>query len=241
MEATLRVAAERSGRSNARSARVVNPRRPPSASCSTSFGAGLVRHRRASRAIYVLTRQNAQNDFAHRQVRTIFRMFDLELTFRGALTVIHLGIESYAQRHAHTTVLHVTRHRVQRACLPSFLRRARSRGASRQPGGRTARGRKPCQSVSGRRLVVDCFSRGALTSLEDKMFLALAASAAAYVTAPPASLRRTEVLRPLDPLMVAGPCLIKVCVSLTPPHTQAAIHVNARRRSSVLVVAVAML
>ena len=56
MEATLRVAAERSGRSNARSARVVNPRRPPSASCSTSFGAGLVRHRRASMANYVITR-----------------------------------------------------------------------------------------------------------------------------------------------------------------------------------------
>ena len=56
MEATLRVAAERSGRSNARSARVVNPRRPPSATCSTSFDTGLVRHRRASRAIYVFTR-----------------------------------------------------------------------------------------------------------------------------------------------------------------------------------------
>ena len=47
---------DRSGRSNARSARVVNPRRPPSASCSTSFGAGLVRHRRASMANYVITR-----------------------------------------------------------------------------------------------------------------------------------------------------------------------------------------
>ena len=78
MEATLRVAAERSGRSNARSARVVNPRRPPSASCSTSFGAGLVRHRRASMANYVTFDITAPRDqnffriFEHRNRRSAF-------------------------------------------------------------------------------------------------------------------------------------------------------------------------
>ena len=130
----------------------------------------------------------------------------------------------------------------ERACLPSFVALAHGVHRDSRADGRRAVGNPANQCRDGG-FGCRLFFQGALTSLDMYMymFLALAASAAAYVTAPPASLRRTEVLRPLDPLMVAGPCLIKVCVSLTPPHTQAAIHVNARRRSSVLVVAVAML
>ena len=37
-------------------------------------------------------RQNAQNDFAHRQVRTIFRMFDLELTFCSYCAADRAGV-----------------------------------------------------------------------------------------------------------------------------------------------------